>query len=218
MKPTLMTVDRAAELFSMTKDINRYPLWSVLGDKAVAFDRIWAIRIPAGLVSRQTDSEEVRLRAEKVNALIDEATSRMRSSPINLNHLNLGDVSKCGFCMGAGRLLCVECESCNGDGDFYHHDHLYDCKACKGEGIQCFPVISVEGEVCTSCMGSGIAINRLSPVMVGDKHFNQGRLQVLSKMKGLRFYTSEDERVEGVFTFPLKEGGDAFGILMGVRV
>lgn len=62
----------------------------------------------------------------------------------------------CPNCKGSGRL--IPCLSCDGEGEFEHHDHTYSCRACDGYGTrsappQCPDGISVE---CFACGGSGV--------------------------------------------------------------
>lgn len=59
---------------------------------------------------------------------------------------------KCTQCDGTGVVSVVDCEDCDGDGEFWHGNHQYDCKECDGAGHQNITGI---GEQCEECGGTG---------------------------------------------------------------
>ena len=64
-----------------------------------------------------------------------------------------GAVAKpCAYCDGTGRV--VKCPDCDGDGEFEHGDHTYECKACDASGWGPAPSKDV-GKECRDCCGSG---------------------------------------------------------------
>lgn len=64
----------------------------------------------------------------------------------------------CHTCRGRGRVTIVECDECDGVGEFMNGRHYYECKECDGSGeIDCEPVAkdSTEGKQCLDCHGTG---------------------------------------------------------------
>jgi len=59
----------------------------------------------------------------------------------------------CPTCEGTGRT--VECESCDGNGEFERFGHIYDCKECDGDGATA-SLINGVGAQCLNCTGSGV--------------------------------------------------------------
>lgn len=60
----------------------------------------------------------------------------------------------CAYCDGTGRV--VACPDCDGDGEFDHGDHAYECKSCNASGL----VAATNGdaaEECRDCCGSGVS-------------------------------------------------------------
>lgn len=60
----------------------------------------------------------------------------------------------CAYCDGTGRV--VKCPDCDGDGEFEHGDHTYECKACDAAGRVASASKDV-GEKCLDCCGSGVS-------------------------------------------------------------
>ena len=60
----------------------------------------------------------------------------------------------CAYCDGTGRV--VECPDCDGDGEFEHGDHTYECKACDASGWVASPIKGA-GAKCHDCHVSGIS-------------------------------------------------------------
>lgn len=60
----------------------------------------------------------------------------------------------CAYCDGTGRV--VECPDCDGDGEFEHGDHTYECKACDASGWVASPIKGA-GAKCHDCHGSGMS-------------------------------------------------------------
>lgn len=64
----------------------------------------------------------------------------------------------CSICNGSGRVNRVECDECDGAGEFLHGSHYYDCKACDGSGeAECSPAAkdSRGAQQCHGCHGTG---------------------------------------------------------------
>jgi|GEM_PF-1895771 len=63
----------------------------------------------------------------------------------------------CKLCSGHKFVVSEKCRDCDGDGEFEHGNHTYDCKNCEGEGQIVEP--SAEGEegavFCWECEGKG---------------------------------------------------------------
>ena len=60
----------------------------------------------------------------------------------------------CAYCDGTGRV--VWCPDCDGDGEFWHGDYPYECKACDASGWVAAPSKDV-GKGCLDCCGSGVS-------------------------------------------------------------
>lgn len=61
----------------------------------------------------------------------------------------------CMSCGGSGRTPQeVDCDDCDGDGDFWHGRHQYECRSCDGGGKVDGPVED-DDPVCEHCNGSG---------------------------------------------------------------
>ena len=60
----------------------------------------------------------------------------------------------CAYCDGTGRV--VDCPDCDGDGEFEHGDHTYECKACNASGLVASPIKDA-GAKCHDCHGSGMS-------------------------------------------------------------
>lgn len=67
--------------------------------------------------------------------------------------VNGADAKPCAYCDGTGRA--VQCPDCDGDGEFEHGDHMYECKSCDASGWVASPSKDVVGK-CLDCCGSGV--------------------------------------------------------------
>lgn len=115
---------------------------------------------------------------------------------------------KCTSCNGSG--VGYKCPSCDGEGDFEHEGHEYDCKECGGSG-EVDDGDDAHKQPCWKCDGSGHAAQ---PVKVGAGHFDRRYLAKLMELPGVKFapHPSDPMRI-AYFTF---DGGE--GLLMPMRV
>jgi len=62
----------------------------------------------------------------------------------------------CHRCSGSGHVHVVTCDECDGDGEFRHGSHFYQCQACYGSG-ECVESGDASGVRCRECCGTGKA-------------------------------------------------------------
>lgn len=53
---------------------------------------------------------------------------------IDASTIELGSQETCLRCMGSGFVTESDCPDCDGEGEFQHGSHWYDCKECEGAG------------------------------------------------------------------------------------
>ncbi len=123
----------------------------------------------------------------------------------------LPELPPCQACEGTGRVKEIECYTCDGEGEFEHDDHWYDCKTCDETGR----IESSDGEElpCDDCDGTGK--NQSVAVPVGAYHFNAKYLAKLVDLPAIRFNVPQkgvSDYCMAYFTF---YGGE--GVLMSMR-
>jgi hypothetical protein len=70
--------------------------------------------------------------------------------------ITIGEVP-CTQCKGSGRCEEIECDNCDGTGEFDHGRHIYDCQECDGEGRIVEPAEKAStAPACSECAGTGI--------------------------------------------------------------
>ncbi len=89
------------------------------------------------------------------------------------------EMNPCSPCHGAGVHSAVECESCDGQGEFEHYGHNYDCAPCNGTGrIGSAGVLTT----CLRCDGIGEAAFGAETTRVGGALFATRYLRFLVRM------------------------------------
>lgn len=114
----------------------------------------------------------------------------------------LPKAQKCRVCKGAGFIEDADCEDCNGNGEFMHGVHIYECQNCDGTGtvgrVQC------RG---SECDGGFVR----EAVQIGDATFSARYLRLIAALPNARICTDGPQGT-AAFVF---DGGD--GRLMPVR-
>jgi hypothetical protein len=85
----------------------------------------------------------------------------------------------CPACQGTGKTKSIECDDCDGEGEFTYGCHEYECKKCDGAG-RIFGFLSGGQEhTCESCNGTGIQ-EEWKTVEVGHGQHFQSRYLLLA--------------------------------------
>jgi hypothetical protein len=119
--------------------------------------------------------------------------------------------SACTSCDGTGKAKQERCGECDGEGEVEwssgSHDYAADCKACDGDGWWLVPG---GDDDCDTCGGSGKRYE-LRHYMVGESAFNP---------KYLAMIQAEGTEINqpGKNEMLLFRNGDAFGLIMGIRI
>jgi hypothetical protein len=118
----------------------------------------------------------------------------------------------CEYCKGVGTIKQSKCPDCDGDGQFDHGDHSYDCKACDGEGW--INDTAGEDRECYACDGFGTHSKSIN--FGGGIGYQARYLHLIEDLPGLLFSpgTCVDQTTTkpAHFTF---DGGE--GLLMPMR-
>lgn len=127
-----------------------------------------------------------------------------------LSSITLPDRVPCPVCGGKGHGHEVRCDECDGEGEFKHGSHWYECKECGGDCTKpCHE--STPGAVkhaCYRCNGFGEAFGR---VTVADALFQRCYMALLATLPDCHIETAGPEGT-AKFTF---DGG--YGFLMPCR-
>ena len=124
--------------------------------------------------------------------------------------IELPEVPACRACDGKGHNHFVECEDCDGEGNFRHGRHTYECQACDGEGRikTSEKSVGAKKESCWRCDGTGRGFASAS---VEGVELQTKYLELIKALPGCVISTSGFSD-PAVFRF---EGG--FGLLMHCR-
>lgn len=130
---------------------------------------------------------------------------------VDATTIQLPPAVKCGHCHGTGHSYQVKCEDCDGEGEFDHGLHTYECKECGGDGfIKTSPHSDGAKKVeCYECDGTG---EGFQAVPAGQAHFQRRYLHLIQQLPNCRLGTMGGTGT-ALFTF---DGG--WGALMPVRV
>ncbi len=114
----------------------------------------------------------------------------------------------CKHCQGSGKWNeKIECDECDGDGEFIHGSHYYSCKECDGEGkIETGNKVGI----CDSCEGSGHS--RMQHMQIGIASFAVRYIIKISALPGIKFCKPIHQNDIATFVF---DGGE--GCIMPVR-
>lgn len=75
-----------------------------------------------------------------------------------LDTITLPELKLCRECKGKGRVYETKCPDCDGEGDFQHGSHWYQCQECNGDGstLSTTPTHPDHAPTtCSSCAGTG---------------------------------------------------------------
>lgn len=208
---TPITAAQALELFTGKDDPRAWVNSPVLdGEHVCATNGHWLIRVGSALVDlpQPGGRETAQPNLQKIFAA---HWRDLRDNAVPLSALALPDPEPCSQCSGSGKWRASDCESCDGEGWFWHFDHEYACKACETTGRA--RDSEAELSTCDACRGHGICIEH-SVFDVGGQHFSLHYLQLLKRIPGCRFDPGDGGDEVGLFTFPLAGGGVACGILI----
>lgn len=152
------------------------------------------------LVLVSDDGGEYQPEPESFKGKIAEFETKFTGGPewIDVVSIQLGDSGICKYCRGRGCNYVVECDECDGDGDFIHGSHTYDCKECDGDGtILCSK--DSDGAKRVSCFNCDATGRGFQPVQVGNS-FAQGRyLEKLAKLPNCQIAPDGDKAMPFVF-------------------
>lgn len=100
---------------------------------------------------------------------------------LDLKSITLPPKIICETCKGTGHYRIIDCEDCDGDGEFYHGNHYYHCKECDGEGS----VRAAVGrpEQCDDCGGMG---EKSTIIDVGSSSYQRKYLAQLQALPNCR--------------------------------
>ena len=198
-----MTKSEILAMFVAKNDIRSYLMKpALIGEYVYASNGHWIVRIPAA--EAQAEACESESFIKNAPAVFEKAKQE--------NFIPLPaqpEPVKCHHCKGTGMGTGGDCESCEGDGEFYHHDHYYECKSCDGDGCT-FQFTRDGKDECPYCDGSGYEIGRDSTIAFGDSSYASRYLYRLSLLPGIEIATAGDAAAR--FRF---EGIE--GLLMPVR-
>lgn len=139
-------------------------------------------------------------------AVADDADKR---EWITLSDFALPPATNCDHCHGAGHKHEMECDECEGGGDFNHGSHTYTCKECDGGGTVKAPRKPEFKVECSRCNGTG---EGFQAVKVYTSWFQRPYLSLLAGLPNCRLTLGADPMASTVFTF---DGG--FGAIMPCR-
>ena len=95
---------------------------------------------------------------------------------------------KCMQCDDKGlmpEIVSGTCSDCDGEGNFYHGVHSYECKECNGTGITY--KATIETVKCDNCSGTGV----IHSTIVGGLYFNQDYIDTIKAMPGAVMWTPD---------------------------
>lgn len=84
---------------------------------------------------------------------------------------------KCVVCEGSGRV--TPCPECDGEGEFQHGSHRYECKHCDGDGEIAVHDPEESARPCRACAGSGL--DSMTGVEVGAGFYAFRYLRLISE-------------------------------------
>lgn len=121
-------------------------------------------------------------------------------------------IEKCGTCDATGKAYpSVDCDECDGESEFKHGSHYYECKECDGAGT--LRANTGEKIACEDCQGTGIQYAFLT--MPDGRQFNYQYLLKLKALPGISYLPDySDEYCANPMRFKF-DGG--LGLLMPVR-
>lgn len=207
-----MTENAMNQTFDITRFCGKSDYRSYLNQPIVHGGFVYAtnghicVRAPAQATDTDTPltgEQPAKVLASLQKMFADQQDQRPADLP------DLSAVTPCVSCHGAGSYMADNCNTCDGNGEFYNDGHDYTCKSCDGAGHFKSDGGSTGKETpCKACNSHGYPHNSIP---VGDSFFSQAYLKRLEHLPGLKAFTKGAEQC-GMFTF---DGGVA--LLMPIR-
>lgn len=123
-----------------------------------------------------------------------------------LDSITLPERRECKPCEGQGHVYVTKCPDCDGEGDFQHGSHWYECKECHGNGT----TKSAEPKspdhtptTCRHCAGTG---EHPKPAAAVGTHYGSHYLRLLASLPNCEITPPETPLA---FTFCRFDGGIA---------
>jgi hypothetical protein len=122
----------------------------------------------------------------------------------------LPPIIPCKTCKGSGKQYKTRCDECDGDGNFDHGTHNYECKECDDGWVE--SNVCTENEVtCSTCDGSGEDIFS-QPIKVGIQSYQRRYLAMIAALPNSKIELTPELDKVALFTF---DGGE--GAIMPIR-
>lgn len=157
------------------------------------------------LIAEFSDEPFGEVATEKTKTRFSTVSEMNKSELTAVDFPAIGELDKCVRCEGHGFLTGYECDACDGDGWFYHHDEDYDCKKCDSKGV----IESKDDEAkkikCEEC--DGLGNSKLQGIDIGNQRFATHYLARIADLPNLKFFTNLNKNKMAYFTF---DGGEGF--------
>lgn len=101
--------------------------------------------------------DEAKLTVERIpdfEKFVRLAQEQDFSNATPVSTLSLAGYMKCPRCKGKGSVIKHDCDDCDGEGEFDHGRHCYQCKECNGRGV--VGDDGAEHTACPECCGSRV--------------------------------------------------------------
>lgn len=123
-----------------------------------------------------------------------------------LGTMTLPDRVDCVHCAGNGHIYVTPCIECDGEGEFHHGSHFYECKECRGAGaLPCHEnQPGAKAQECDRCFGFG---ERTKAIEVGASTFMRRYLALIAELPNSAITPSTHAQGIARFSF---DGGHGF--------
>lgn len=188
--------------FCATGDVRDYLCYpNRIGAHVYATNGYIAIRVPddGSLEARECD------KLNSLPALFDAPVVEFIDMPA------LPAPIMCKTCAGSGREHKEPCDDCDGEGEFEHGSHTYNCKRCDGAGKVQSIFRDGVGAPCEDCGGTGYDKSQIASV--GSSTYMRNLLEKIAGLPGLRIQHHTDGCHAARFIF---DGGE--GVVLPRRV
>lgn len=150
------------------------PTPTLHGGFVYATDGRIAARVAASSVEG-SDSMEIESRVSLIGLFDRFDPDRFDWYPIP--QLDTAGARKCAVCEGSGRVM--PCPECDGEGEFQHGSHSYECQHCDGTGEIAFHDPEESASPCSACAGSGL--DSMTGVEVGAGFYALRYLRLITE-------------------------------------
>lgn len=205
----------AALMSFCSHDLEARPFWLAPmsdGVHAYATDGYAAFMVPMSLLPEELELAKLPdfwLKAENsISTLID--TARKAGGDL-VAPPPLPAPIRCTHCAGTGFCRPTDaCNDCDGQGEFIHGCHYYDCQECHGRGTVERDTGPRSGDPCARCHGRGEETH--NPTKIGSAYINRVFLALISALPNARIATPANANAPIYFT---SDYGN--GVVMPVR-